>query len=86
MEFSLEKPLCFIDIEATGLHVIRDRIMQLAMIKYLPDGTKATYNQLVNPGRPISEEALEVHGITPKMVASEPTFDQSAREVYEFIG
>lgn len=85
MDLQLEKPLCFIDIEATGLHVIRDRIMQLAMIKCLPDGTSETYDQLVNPGRPISKEALEVHGITPDMVASEPTFDQIAEEVYDFI-
>ena len=84
---NLSKPLIFLDIEATGLHVIRDRIVQLAMLKYLPGKPEPLeFNQLVNPGLPISEEAMAVHGITPADVANKPTFVQVARQVAEFIG
>lgn len=87
MNISLTKPLCFFDIEATGLNVIRDRILQLAIVKYLPDSeSPLTYNEMINPGIPISEDAIKVHGITPAMVANKPTFAQKAKEIADFIG
>jgi DNA polymerase-3 subunit epsilon len=85
--FNLKKDLIFIDIEATGLHVTRDRIIQIGMIKYLANSDQTeTYNELINPGIPISEEAMEVHGITPKMLKNKPGFRHKAKEVFEFIG
>lgn len=87
MDLQLSKDLVFFDIESTGLHVIRDRIIQIALIKYSGKGKPAeerTY--LVNPGIPISEEAMNVHGITPKDVARKPNFPQLAQEIFDFIG
>lgn len=87
MDLKLTRDLIFFDIESTGLHVIRDRIIQLAMIKYSAKGKEPeerTY--LINPGIPISEEAMSVHGITPKDVARKPLFGQLAQEIYDFIG
>ncbi|MEO0725879.1 MAG: 3'-5' exonuclease [Bacteroidota bacterium] len=87
MDLQLTRDLLFFDIESTGLHVIRDRIIQLAMIKYSAKGKapeERTY--LINPGIPISEEAMSVHGITPKDVARKPLFNQVAQEIYDFIG
>jgi DNA polymerase III subunit epsilon len=87
MEFNLNRDLCFFDVEATGLHVIRDRIIQIAIRKYFADGRPpATYVQLINPGIPISREAMEVTGITPEDLRNKPTFLQVAKEIYEFIG
>jgi len=87
MDFNLTRDLCFLDLEATGLHVIRDRIIQIAIIKYFADGREpAELSMLVNPGVPISEEAMQVHGITPADVASKPGFAQVAEEIYTFIG
>jgi DNA polymerase-3 subunit epsilon len=84
---NLKRDLIFLDIEATGLHVIRDRIVQIAMLKYSPDWEEPqVFNKLVNPGLPISEEAMSVHGITPADVANKPTFPQIAKEVFDFIG
>lgn len=87
MEFSLDRDLCFLDIEATGLNVIRDRIMQIAIIKYFKDGRDpAELSMLINPGIPMSIEAFQVHGISPKDVANKPTFQQVADKINEFIG
>jgi DNA polymerase-3 subunit epsilon len=87
MNLHIDKDLIFLDIEATGLHVIRDRIIQLAMIKFSP-GVKEPQerNWLINPGIPISEEAMKVHGILPADVARKPIFRQLAAEIFEFIG
>lgn len=87
MNLQLSRDLIFFDIESTGLNVIRDRIIQLALIKYSAKGKpteERTY--LINPGIPISEEAMRIHGITPKDVARKPTFSQIAQELYDFIG
>ncbi len=87
MQFNLKKDLCFFDIESTGLNVIRDRIIQIAIIKYHKDGREPSeLEMLVNPGIPIGAEAMSVHGITPKDVANKPVFAQVAQQLYDFIG
>lgn len=87
MDFKLDKDLVFFDLEATGLHVIKDRILQIGLIKYFADGRpKEEMEMLINPGIPIKAEAMAVHGITPKDVANKPVFSQVADKIYQFIG
>ena len=87
MDFNLDRDLIFFDLEATGLNVIRDRIIQIAMVKYFKNGkAPEELSMLINPGIPISEEAMKVHGITPKDVSNKPTFQQVAQKLYDFIG
>lgn len=88
MDFKLDRNLIFFDIEATGLSVVRDRIIQIAMIKYFKKENKEPeeLSMLINPGIPISLEAMKVHGIQPKDVANKPTFHQVAQKLFDFIG
>lgn len=87
MDFNLDRDIVFLDLEATGLNVVRDRIVQIAMIKYPKKGGEPEeLSMLINPGIPISPEAMAVHGITPKDVANKPTFAQVAEQLYNFIG
>ena len=87
MKLNLDRDLCFFDVESTGLNVIRDRIVQIAFIKYFADGREPEeLSLLINPGIPISEEAMQVHGIQPKDLANKPTFQQVARKLFDFIG
>lgn len=87
MDFNLKKDLCFFDLESTGLNVIRDRILQIGIIKYFKDGREpAELEMLINPGIPISAEAMSIHGITPKDVANKPVFAQVAQQIFDFIG
>ena len=88
MKLNVKRPLVFFDIEATGLNVIKDRIIQLALIKYKsPDQEPEELSMLINPGPVlISEDAYKVHGISAQMVANKPTFDQLADKIWEFIG
>jgi len=87
MNFNLERDLCFFDVESTGLSVVRDRILQIAIIKYFKNGDEPKeLTMLINPGIPISEEAMNVHGITPKMLSNKPTFARVADELFNFIG
>lgn len=87
LNLPLERDLCFFDIESTGLNVLRDRILQLAIIKFPKgNGEPLELSMLINPSIPISEEAMSIHGITPKDVARKPTFEQVAKQIFDFIG
>ncbi len=87
VKLNLTRDLVVLDVETTGLNVIRDRIVQIAMIKVFKDGRPpAEFSTLVNPGIPISAEATAVHGITPKDLANKPTFLQLAQKIWDFIG
>ena len=87
MNFNLDKDLVFFDIESTGLNVVRDRIIQIALIKYSPGKLEPEELELlVNPGIPIGEEAMAIHGITPAMVANKPSFGQEAENLFNWIG
>lgn len=87
MKFNLDRDLVFFDLESTGLNVIRDRIIQIACVKYPKDGSEPKeLEMLINPGIPISLEAMMITGIQPKDVARKPTFQQVAKQIYEFIG
>jgi DNA polymerase-3 subunit epsilon len=87
IQFNIEKDLVFFDVEATGLNVLKDRILQIALVKYtkkLGGPVEKTY--LINPGVPISDEAIAVHGITPEMLRNKPLFSQVGKEILDFIG
>ncbi|HQW54627.1 MAG TPA: 3'-5' exonuclease [Saprospiraceae bacterium] len=88
MSLNLTNDICFFDVETTGLNVIRDRIIQIAIIRIdKATGTESEYYKLINPGPVfISDEAASVHGITSEMVRNKPTFDQVAKEIFDFIG
>ena len=87
MKFHLQHDLLFFDIEATGLNVVRDRIVQIALVKYFANGQPAAeLSLLINPQMPIAEDAIAVHGITLADVANEPTFEQVAQQIFDFIG
>lgn len=74
----LEKPIIFFDEETTGTNIETDRIVELACIKYFPDGTIEEKYTLINPEIPIPKEASNVHGITDDRVKSTPIFKHLA--------
>ena len=87
MQFNLKKDLVFFDIEATGLNVIKERIVQLALIKYSPGQEPVELELLINPHPVvISEEAFGIHGISQEMVNDKPTFAEVSKQIYDFIG
>ncbi|ANE49913.1 3'-5' exonuclease [Flavisolibacter tropicus] len=81
----LKKPLAFIDIEATGTNVSTDRIVEIAIIKHLPDGNRTVKRKIINPQMPIPKNISEIHGITDEMVKDAPTFKQTAQEIKQFL-
>lgn len=85
MRLQLTRPICFIDLETTGINVSTDKIVEIAIVKILPDGTKQVKRKLVNPEMAIPKAVSEIHGISDEMVKEAPTFKQIANEIKQFI-
>ena len=85
MELKLNKPICFFDLETTGIDVAKDRIVEIAVFKVYPNGNKESKTWLVNPTIPIPPQSTAIHGISNEKVANEPTFKELSSQVYNMI-
>lgn len=85
MKLNLQRPLIFFDIEATGLNVASDRIVELCLMKIYPNGNEETRTIRFNPRIPISEEATAVNGIRNEDVADCPSFREMAEELRDYF-
>jgi DNA polymerase-3 subunit epsilon len=83
---TLHKPLAFFDLETTGVTVGVDRIVEISILKLMPDGSRPIYTRRVNPEMPIPIGASKVHGIYDADIANEPTFLALAPEINAFLG
>lgn len=81
MQLNLDRPLAFFDLETTGIRIGQDRIVQIGIVRLMPDGSRQAYQTLVQPGIPIPAEATAVHGITDADVADAALLDDLAPEV-----
>jgi len=85
MKLNLRNPICFFDLETTGTNITKDRIIEIAMIKVMPNGEVLRKTHLVNPGIPIPAESTVFHGIKDEDVKDKPTFKEVAREYARFM-
>ncbi len=85
MELQLNRPICFFDLETTGIDVVKDKIVEISILKVFPNGNKESKTWLVNPEMPIPPSSSEIHGITDEKVANEPTFKQLSSQIYQMI-
>ncbi len=90
MRLNLTKPLVVFDLEATGLDLVNDRIIQISYVKVSPgdkDGEEERKSLFVNPGKPIPALVQQLTGITDDMVKDAPTFKQLAKQLADsFMG
>jgi DNA polymerase-3 subunit epsilon len=83
---TLYRPLIVFDLETTGLDIVKDRIIQLGIIKMYPENKpEQMWKFLFNPGIKIPEEAIKVHGITNADVQGCITFAEKAKEIAEIF-
>lgn len=79
--------MVFFDLETTGVNVLKDRIVEISIVKIEPgkETTPTVKSRRINPGIPIPAEATAVHHITDEDVKDEPTFKQVARSLADFM-
>ncbi len=81
----LTRPLVVLDLETTGKKTDTDRIVEISVLKVFPDGTHKQHTRRLNPGIPISPEAMAIHEITDADVADEKTFSEIAEQLARFL-
>ena len=87
MKLALNRPIIFFDIESTGLSPVKDRIVEISLLKVYPDGREESKTRRINPECPIPPETTAIHGISDDEVMDCPTFRQIAKSLAsEFVG
>lgn len=84
-KLSLIRPLAYFDLETTGTSTITDRVVQIAVHKYFPDGTVEKKVKLINPEMPIPKDASAIHGITDEMVKDKPPFKCISKALLQYM-
>jgi len=84
-QLNLKNPLVVFDLETTGTSISQDRIVEIAMIKAMPEGTVEEKCRKINPTVPIPHESSLIHGIYDDDVKEEPTFKQVAKSLAQFL-
>lgn len=85
MNLILKNPLVFLDLETTGMNIVTDRIVEIALIKVYPDGREEEKQYRINPEMPIPELVSKIHGIYEDDIKDKPTFKEVAKNIAQFI-
>lgn len=75
-----------VDLEMTGLHPKRDRILEIGAVKVLGGKVRDTFSHLVNPKVPVSEAVAKLTGISNEMAELARDLDEVMGEFLEFAG
>jgi len=85
MKLKLQRPIACVDLETTGLSITKDRIVEIAIVKVMPDGERIVKDMRLNPEMPIPAATTDIHGISDADVADKPTFKEMGNEIKQFI-
>lgn len=85
MKLNLKRPLAFFDLETTGVNVASDRIVEISILKAMPDGTEDVKTMRINPVIPIPIESSLIHGIYDEDIKNAQTFKQAGEELARFL-
>ncbi len=87
---SLDQGFIALDVETTGLNPARDRLIEVAAVRFKPDGQGGfvageRFSQLINPGQPVPAKITELTGIDSQMVADAPDALSVLRDLSVFL-
>ena len=85
MLLKLKNPVVGLDLETTGMNIVTDRIVEIALLKINVDGSEEEKLMLINPEMPIPPEVSLIHGITDEDLKDKPTFKEVAKTLAKFI-
>ena len=83
----LERPVVFLDIEATGTDPTRDRIIEISLLRISSNPVTIAPPQTwrIDPKQRIPQEASEIHGIYNEDLEGCPSFLELAPELEELL-
>ena len=75
-----------IDLEMTGLNAKTDRILEAGAARVRGNVVTATFSEIINPKRELSEKVVSLTGITNEMAAQGKETDATLAAFFDFIG
>ena len=78
------RPVAVVDLESTGGNFYRDRITEVAVLRF-ERGAAKRYEWLVNPQQPIPKFVAELTGITDEAVSGAPVFADIAADLLPLL-
>jgi DNA polymerase-3 subunit epsilon len=85
MNLNLKTPIAFFDLEATGINISTDRIVEISIVKVHPGGKEEIKTIKINPTIPIPKEVSLIHGIYDEDIKDSPTFKEVSKELHQFF-
>lgn len=85
MNLNLANGIVFFDLETTGINIAKDRIVEISLLKILPNGKEEQRTLRVNPEMPIPKQASDIHGIYDEDVKDCPAFKEIAKDLAHFL-
>lgn len=85
MQLNLSNPIIFFDLETTGIDIVHDRIVEISLVKVMPNGDEEIKTRRINPGMPIPAEASAVHGIYDDDIKDCPSFRAIAKSLAKYM-
>lgn len=81
----LPSKLAFVDIETTGLGVMRDRIIEIGILRVEDNKLVKTFQSLINPQGYVSPFSFELTGISQKELDAAPTFYEVMEDIADIL-
>ncbi|EFI24794.1 exonuclease, DNA polymerase III, epsilon subunit family [Neisseria sp. oral taxon 014 str. F0314] len=78
------RPVAVVDLESTGGNFYRDRITEVAVLRF-ERGAAKRYEWLVNPQQPIPKFVADLTGITDEAVSGAPVFSDIAADLLPLL-
>jgi DNA polymerase-3 subunit epsilon len=75
-----------LDCETTGLEYDKDRIIEIALVRFTFDEILDTYETLIDPLMPIPEVSIAIHHISDAMVKGKPKIQEILPKIFSFVG
>jgi hypothetical protein len=85
MSQTLPKVFAFVDVETTGTSPIRDRVIDIGILRVEDGKIVSTYNQLINPQTRIPPEIQVMTGIHETELEMAPTFSTVAKDIRSLL-
>lgn len=81
----LPETIAFVDIETTGMRIVRDRIIEIGILRVEKNKIIRKYQTLIHPQMYIPDNIAELTGITKEELERAPTFYQVKDEILEVL-
>ncbi len=82
---NLKRPLVFIDLEATGLNIAQDKIIEYSFYKVIANNNYKILYDRVDPGIPIPIKSSKIHNIYDIDIKNKQTFKYHANKILDFL-